>query len=65
MNTFFFLSRQDYSTRFEMSQSVGGAKTGDPWEKSPDHPQAELGLSQMWPELGRTPSGEMTSNLES
>ena len=25
---------------------------GDPREKPPDHPQAELGLSHMWPELG-------------
>ena len=28
---------------------------GDPQEKSPDHPQAELGLSHMWPELGSNP----------
>ena len=28
---------------------------GDPWEKPPDHPQAELGLSRMWPELGSNP----------
>ena len=27
-------------------------ETGDPREKPPDHPQAELGLSHMWPELG-------------
>ena len=25
---------------------------GDLWEKPHDHPQAELGLSHMWPELG-------------
>ena len=31
------------------------AKTGDPREKPPDHPQAELGLSHMWPELGSNP----------
>ena len=37
------------------SQSFGGAKTGDPWEKKPDHMQAELGLSHMWPELGSNP----------
>ena len=24
---------------------------GDPREKTPEHPQAELGLSDMWPEL--------------
>ena len=38
-----FTPRQDYFTHFEPSQSLGGAKTGDPREKSPDHPQAELG----------------------
>ena len=40
-------ARQDYFTHFETSQSLGGAKTGDPREKPPDHPQAELGLSLM------------------
>ena len=47
---FFYLGfkvRQDYITYFEPSQSVGGTKTGDPREKVPDHPQAELGLSHM------------------
>ena len=44
-------ARQDYFTHFEPSQSVGGAKTADPREKTPDHPQAEH-------------SGEMTSDLE-
>ena len=34
-----------YFTYFEPRQSLGGAKTGDPREKPPDHPQAELGLS--------------------
>ena len=29
--------------------------TGDPREETPDHPQAELGLSHMWPELGSNP----------
>ena len=28
---------------------------GDPQEKPLDHPQAELGLSLMWPELGSNP----------
>ena len=32
---------------FEPSQSLDGAKTGDPREKPPDHPQAQLGLSHM------------------
>ena len=39
---------QDYFTHFEPSQSLGGAKMGDPWEKpEKNHPQAELGLSHM------------------
>ena len=37
------LSRLFHS--LEPSQSLGGAKTGDPQEKPPDHPKAELGLS--------------------
>ena len=40
-----FTACQDYFTHFEQSQSLGGVKTGDPREKPPDHPQAELGLS--------------------
>ena len=40
---------------FELSQSAGGAKTGDPREKPPNHSQAELGLSHILPELGSTP----------
>ena len=48
-------ARQDYFTYVKASQSVGGAKTGDPREKTPDHPQAELGSSRMWPELGSNP----------
>ena len=26
-----------------------------PQEKTPDHPQAELGLTHMWPKLGSNP----------
>ena len=54
MTLFFYLgftARQDYFTHFELSQSSGGEKTGDPQEKPPNHQQAELGLSHMWPEL--------------
>ena len=40
-----FMAHQDYFTYFEQSQSIGGAKTGDPREKPPDRPQAGLGLS--------------------
>ena len=42
-----FTARQDYFTQFEPSQSLGGAKTGDPQEKPSNHPQAELDLSHM------------------
>ena len=40
-------ARQDYFTHFEPSQSLDAAKTGDPQNKPPGHPQAELGLSHM------------------
>ena len=50
-----FMTRQDYFTHFQPSQLQGEAKTGDPWEKPTDHPQAELGLSHMWPELSLNP----------
>ena len=42
-----FTACQDYFTHFEPSQSLGGSKTGDPQERTPHHPQAELGLSHM------------------
>ena len=35
-----FTARQDYFIHLEPSQSLGGAKTGDPREKTPNHPQA-------------------------
>ena len=47
-----FTASQVYFTYFESSQSLGGAKTGDPREKQHDHPQAELGSPHMWSELG-------------
>ena len=50
-----FTARQDYFTRFQPSQSLGGVKKGDSQEKRPDHPQAELGLCHTWPELGSNP----------
>ena len=40
-------ARQDYFTHFEPSQSLDAAKTRDPQNKPPGHPQAELGLSHM------------------
>ena len=47
---------QDYFSSYETGQSVGGAKTGEPLEKNNlANPQAELGLSHMWPERGSTP----------
>ena len=50
-----FTARQDYFTHHEPSQSLGGVKTGRPREKTHDHPQAALGLSHMWHELGSNP----------
>ena len=32
-----------------------GENKKNPWEKPPDHLQAELGLSHMWTELGSKP----------
>ena len=49
------MARQDYFTHFEQSQLEGGVKMGDPREKPPDHPQVELCLSRMWPELDLNP----------
>ena len=42
-----FTAHQVYFTHFEPSQSLGGAKMGDPRENPPGHPQAELGLSHV------------------
>ena len=60
---FFFFSVlrpfQEYFSSYETGQSVGGRKLENP-EKN--HPQAELGLSHMWPARARTHtrhSGEM------
>ena len=47
--------RQGFFTHSEPSQSQGGAKSADPREKTPEHPQAELGLSHMQPERGSNP----------
>ena len=40
-------ARQEYFTHFEPSQSLSGAKTRDPREKSPDQPQAERLVSHV------------------
>ena len=42
-----FMAHQDYFTHFEPSQSLDGAKTGNPREKTPDHLQAELEMFHM------------------
>ena len=41
---------QDYFSSYETGQSVGGRKREDPEKNHLAHPQAELGLSHMWPE---------------
>ena len=42
---------QDYFSSYETGQSVGGRKQENPEKKKQHlaHPQAELGLSHMWP----------------
>ena len=57
-----FTACQDYFIHFEPSQSLGGAKMGNPREKPPDHQQAELGLSQRLGSDPQSHSSEMTSN---
>ena len=44
------MARQDYFAHFEPSQWLGGAKTGDIREKTPNHLQAEpkLGSNPQW-----------------
>ena len=46
---------QDYFSSYETGQSVGGAKMEEFQEKHLTHPQAELGLSHMWPERDSNP----------
>ena len=56
---FFFTSVlrpfQDYFSSYEMVQSVGGGKRDNPQKNHLTHPQAELGLSHMWPMRGLNP----------
>ena len=46
---------QDYFSSYETGQSVGGRKREDPEKNHLAHPQAELGLSHMWPDRGSNP----------
>ena len=46
---------QDYFSSYETGQSVGGRKRENPEKNHLAHPQAELGLSHMWPERGSSP----------
>ena len=53
---------QDYFSSYETGQSVGGRKWENPEKNHLAHPQAELGLSHMWPLRARSHtrhSGEM------
>ena len=57
--SFFFLNSvlrpfQDYLSHMRWPISRW-AKTGEPQKKHLAHPQAELGLSHMWPERGSNP----------
>ena len=58
-----FTARQDYFTLFEQSQSLSGAKTGDPQEKNTWPPTRRTWLVSHVSKA-RTHSGEMTSDLE-
>ena len=53
---YFFISVlrpfQDYCSSYETAQSVGGRKWENPEKNYLANPQAELGLSHMWPERG-------------
>ena len=40
---------QDYFSSYETGQSIGGRKRENPEKNNLAHPQAELGLSHMWP----------------
>ena len=53
-----FTARRDYFTHFELSQSLDGAKTGDPREKPPDH------LKQNWACLTCDPTEAQTHRVE-
>ena len=44
-----------YPSRLFHSFWVESILIVNPWEKTPDHPQAELGLSHIWPEVGSNP----------
>ena len=44
---------QDYFNSYETA--VGGRKRENPKKNHPAHPQAELGLSHMWPVRGSNP----------
>ena len=46
---------QDYFSSYETGQSVGGRKRENPEKNHLAHPQAELGLSHMWPVRGSNP----------
>ena len=46
---------QDYFSSYETGQSVGGQKRENTEKKHLAHPQAELGLSHMWPVRGSNP----------
>ena len=46
---------QDYFSSYETGQSVGGRKRENPEKNHMTHPQAELGLSHIWPVRGSNP----------
>ena len=51
----FYIPFKIISAHMRRGKSVGGAKMGEPEKNHLTHPQAELGLSHMWPEGGSNP----------
>ena len=54
---------QDYFSSYETGQSVGEQKRENPEKKHLAHPQAELGLSHMWPVRGVRVHTRHSSNM--
>ena len=50
---------QDYFSSYEMGQSVGGAKTGEPREKSPDTPASRTWLVSHVARAGLEPTPDI------
>ena len=66
--TFFFFNSvlcpfQDYFSSYEMGQSVGGAKMGEPREKPPDTPASRTWLVSHVARAGLEPTPDTAVNM--